>query len=161
MKSILISLLLLIGFNAYAQNGGADLQWEIVYDKSTRIAGADTLNEYFEGINLYSDTLSFVVEVIQADSLDAANPLSGDSLGITVKMLPRGPGLATDTTTVAYWTTVVSKTATQGRIAWGTNVPLLPSQQFTARGYITIVNNTTGYQNVKVRVYAIRKFRRA
>lgn len=161
MKSLLVTLLLLIGYSAYGQNGGSDLQWEIVYDKSTRIAAADTLIEYFEGINLYSDTLSFIVEVIQADSLDAANRLSGDSLAITVKMLPRGPGGATDTTTVPYWTTVVSKTATQGRVAFGTDIPLLPSHQFTARGYISAINTTSGYQNVQIRVYAIRKFRRS
>ena len=157
MRTLLISLLFLIGFNVYAQTG-ADVRTDVVYEKTLSADSAATVSDYFDVFTLYSDTLAFIVEVVEADSLDIANPISGDSLAISVRMLPKSPGGFMDTTTVTYWTTVVSKTATQGRVAFGTNIPLLPSQTYGAKGYITATNTTGGKQKFRIRVYAIRKF---
>lgn len=153
MKTLLVLLFALIGYaNAQVNT------YDAVFEKSMRATTGQTLTDYFQIGALDSDTLAFVIEVDSADSLDAANPLSGDSLAITVKMLPQSPGGFTDTTTVTYWTTVVSKTATQGRVSFGTGIPLGPAKIFGARGYITVTNTTGGTQSFKLRVWKIRKY---
>lgn len=153
MKTLFVLLFILVGYAKAQVN-----TYDPVYEKSMKATTGQTLTEYFQIGGIDSDTLSFIVEVVTADSLDLANPLSGDSLAITVKMLPQSPGGFTDTTTVTYWTTVVSKTATQGRVSFGTGIPLGPSKVFGATGYISVTNTTGGTQNFQLRVWKIRKY---
>lgn len=159
MKKIILLLLFVLSTSIYAQVG-QDVRTEVVFEETFSIATGATSTRTTKPFKTYSDTLSFQIEVASADSLDAANPLSGDSLTIAFKILPLSVGGLQDTTTVTYWTTVVSKGAKQGRVAFGDNVALTSSKQFSALGYISVTNVTAGTQSVKVRVYAIRKFRR-
>jgi hypothetical protein len=159
MKKIILLLLLVLSTTAYSQVG-QDVKSEVVLEESFTIDSSATSTFYSKLFSIYSDTLSFQIEVTSADSLDAANPLSGDSLTIAFKILPLTVNGLQDTTSVTYWTTVVSKGAKQGRAAFGDNVALTSSKQFRAKGYMTVTSAATGKQKVKIRVYSIRKWRR-
>lgn len=160
MKKLLILLMLLSSIALKANEPTIDL----VYDETISIDSAYSKefrlsDKVIGGFRMYSDTLSFQLEVASATGLTTSN--AGDSLDITFKLLPISYNGLQDTTTYANWLTVLTKGEDQGRVAYGSQVPLLPSQKHAGKGYITILNKKyPTKQTVRIRIYAIKQNRR-
>jgi hypothetical protein len=148
----LILLLLLIPTFMLAQ---PKIEVDEIWTKTFSLDSNTYTDEFF--FRTSGDSLAFQVEVVSA-SLGNTSP-AGDSLNITLRMLPVSQTLLRDTTSYTYWTNVLSKTAPQGRVAFGNNISLPLSKQVSAVGRVSVTNAKGTRQSVTVKIYAIRKWR--
>lgn len=158
MKQIMILIGLFMLFTTAKSRTGEDVITDLVFSQQIVMDSNEVKFIYFDVPSIYSDTLSFVIEVTKADSLRKANPNTGDSLDIEVKILPKSPGGYYPHKDTSNYLLVVDKIATAGRVSMGTNVPLLPSQQYGARATLKVKGLFLTKQSAYIKIYTVRKF---
>lgn len=153
---ILITVLSLYGISNGAGRAVPDIALETVYEGTFVLDTSEADTVVSKMFVPYADSLSFVAEIISADSLDADGALVSIDARIRFVTVT---GIA-DTTAYANLTKVIDKTAAAGNAYFG-DIVALPSSYKGSRAKleINLVNTNDGAQTVKIRIYAIKEWR--
>lgn len=158
MKNILLILITVLSL--YSITTGADnynkIDVETVFEKEFTL-DANEVDTVVTGIfPIYCDSLSFVAEVVSADSLSA----DGAKVDVDARiryMTVRGTA---DTTAYANLTRAVVMLAAENNAKFGSTLNL-PSSKKGSRARLEIYakNTNDGKQKIKIRIYAIKEWR--
>lgn len=158
MKNILLILVVVLSF--YSVTNGADnynkIDVETVFEKEFTLDTNEVDTVVTGMFPIYCDSLSFVVEVVSADSMNT----DGAKVDVDARiryMTVRGTA---DTTAYANLTSAVVMLAAENNAKFGSTLNLPSAYKGSrARLEINAKNTNDGTQKIKIRIYAIKEWR--
>lgn len=159
MKNIIMILsIVLVLFSI--SNGATNynnIEYKTIYEKTFVLDTSEVDTVITEPFGLYSDSLTFVVEIVSADSLTKYR--NGDSTAVNVRLRYLTPYGTQDSTLYANLPVAVDKGAGAGSVVYGNRIPLTSAKKAgKGRLEINIGHTYSTPQTVRIRIYAIKEW---
>lgn len=158
MKKIILLLVTVLSFYGMTKGAGRatpDIELVTVYEGTFVLADSTADTVIAKTFIPWADSLSFVAEIVSADSLNTDGAKT--TIDARIRFLS-STGLS-DTATYANLPVVINKPAT-GNAHFGPTVTMIGSKRGSkARLEVLVKNMNDGQQRIKIRIYAIKEWR--